>query len=84
MTDIAPDVVLLAIPTANPRLIRDLVKLFEPHKVRIHIVSGVSEISLRGKSSSRGFGIWHLRTSRSEIPLDRMSPRCVSSLRGNR
>lgn len=44
MTEVAPDVVLLAIPTVDPRLIRDLVKLFEPHKVRIQIVPGLRNI----------------------------------------
>jgi FlaA1/EpsC-like NDP-sugar epimerase len=44
MMDIAPDVVLLAIPATHPRLIRDLVKLFEPHKVRIQIVPGLRNI----------------------------------------
>ena len=44
IADVVPDVVLLAIPTANPKLIRDLVKLFEPHKVRIQIVPGLRNI----------------------------------------
>lgn len=44
MTDVAPHVVLLAIPSAPPSVIRDLVKLFEPHKVRIQIVPNLKTI----------------------------------------
>lgn len=48
MTDVTPRVVLLAIPSARPSVIRDLVKLFEPHKVRIQIVPNLKNI-IEGK-----------------------------------
>jgi FlaA1/EpsC-like NDP-sugar epimerase len=48
MTDVTPRVVLLAIPSARPSVIRDLVKLFEPHKVRIQIVPNLKSI-IEGK-----------------------------------
>lgn len=44
MADVAPHVILLAIPTAKPNVMRDLVKLFEPHKVRIQIVPNLRSI----------------------------------------
>ncbi len=44
MADVAPHVVLLAIPTAKPNVMRDLVKLFEPHKVRIQTVPNLHSI----------------------------------------
>lgn len=44
MADVAPHVVLLAIPTAKPNVLRDLVKLFEPHKVRIQTVPNLRSI----------------------------------------
>ncbi len=44
MADVAPQVVLLAIPTAKPKVMRDLVKLFEPHKVRIQTVPNLQSI----------------------------------------
>ncbi|CUS32560.1 Polysaccharide biosynthesis protein CapD [Candidatus Nitrospira nitrosa] len=44
MAEIAPQVVLLAIPTAKPKVMRDLVQLFEPHKVRIQTVPNLQSI----------------------------------------
>ncbi len=44
MGDVAPHVVLLAIPTAKPKVMRDLVKLFEPYKVRIQIVPNLRSL----------------------------------------
>lgn len=44
MAELAPQVVLLAIPTAKPKVMRDLVQLFEPHKVRIQTVPNLQSI----------------------------------------
>lgn len=44
MADIAPHVVLLATPTAKPNVMRDLVKLFEPYKVRIQLVPNLKSL----------------------------------------
>jgi FlaA1/EpsC-like NDP-sugar epimerase len=44
MAEVAPHVVLLAMPSAKPRIMRDLVKLFEPHKVRIQTVPDLHSI----------------------------------------
>lgn len=44
MAEVAPHVVLLAIPTAKPSVLRDLVKLFEPYKVRIQTVPNLRSI----------------------------------------
>jgi FlaA1/EpsC-like NDP-sugar epimerase len=44
MVEVAPHVVLLAMPSAKPRIMRDLVKLLEPHKVRIQTVPDLHSI----------------------------------------
>lgn len=44
MADVAPQVVLLAIPTARPKVMRDLVELFEPYKIRIQTVPNLQSI----------------------------------------
>lgn len=44
MAEVAPHIVLLAIPAAKPSVLRDLVKLFEPHKVRIQTVPKLRNI----------------------------------------
>lgn len=44
MAGVAPQVVLLAIPTAKPKIMRDLVKMFEPYKVRIQTVPNLQSI----------------------------------------
>ena len=44
MAEVAPHVVLLAMPSAKPRIMRDLVKLLEPHKVRIQTVPDLHSI----------------------------------------
>ena len=44
VADVAPHVVLLAMPSAKPNSMRDLVKLLEPHKVRIQTVPDLRSI----------------------------------------
>ncbi len=44
MAEVAPQVVLLAIPTAKPKVMRDLVKLFEPYKIKIQTVPNLQSI----------------------------------------
>lgn len=44
MAGVAPQVVLLAIPTAKPKIMRDLVTMFEPYKVRIQTVPNLQSI----------------------------------------
>ncbi len=44
MAEVTPHIVLLAIPAAKPSVLRDLVKLFEPHKVRIQTVPKLRNI----------------------------------------
>lgn len=44
MATVAPQVVLLAIPAAKPKVMRDVVKLFEPYKIRIQTVPNLQSI----------------------------------------
>lgn len=44
MAEVAPHVVLLAMPSAKPRIIREMVALLEPHKVRIQTVPDLRSI----------------------------------------
>lgn len=44
VAEVAPHVVLLAMPSAKPRIMRDLVKLLEPHKVKIQTVPDLRSI----------------------------------------
>jgi FlaA1/EpsC-like NDP-sugar epimerase len=44
MTNVTPHVVLLAIPSAKPKTVRELVKLLEPHKVKIQTVPNLRSI----------------------------------------
>ncbi len=44
MAAVAPQVVLLAIPAAKPKVMRDVVKLFEPYKIRIQTVPNLQSI----------------------------------------
>ena len=44
MAQVAPHTVLLAMPSAKPSTMRDLVKLLEPHKVRIQTVPDLRSI----------------------------------------
>jgi FlaA1/EpsC-like NDP-sugar epimerase len=44
VAEVAPHVVLLAMPSAKPRVMRDLVKLLESHKVRIQTVPDLHSI----------------------------------------
>lgn len=44
VAEVAPHVVLLAMPSAKPSIMRDLVKLLEPHKVRIQTVPDLRSI----------------------------------------
>jgi FlaA1/EpsC-like NDP-sugar epimerase len=44
VSEVAPHVILLAMPSAKPRIMRDLVKLLEPHKVRIQTVPDLRSI----------------------------------------
>ncbi|MBK9307132.1 MAG: polysaccharide biosynthesis protein [Nitrospira sp.] len=44
MSAVDPQVVLLAIPAAKPKVMRDVVKLFEPYKIRIQTVPNLQSI----------------------------------------
>jgi FlaA1/EpsC-like NDP-sugar epimerase len=44
VAEVVPHVVLLAMPSAKPSVTRDLVKLLEPHKVRIQTVPNLRSI----------------------------------------
>jgi len=44
VAEVAPHVVLLAMPSAKPKIMRDLVKLLEPHKLRIQTVPDLRSI----------------------------------------
>jgi len=44
VAEVAPHVVLLAMPSAKPSIMRDLVKLLEPHQVRIQTVPDLRSI----------------------------------------
>lgn len=44
VAEVVPHVVLLAMPSAKPRVMRELVKLLEPHKVRIQTVPDLHSI----------------------------------------
>jgi FlaA1/EpsC-like NDP-sugar epimerase len=44
VAEVAPHIVLLAMPSAKPRIMRDLVKLFEHHKVKIQTVPDLHSI----------------------------------------
>ena len=71
MAEVVPHVVLLAMPSAKPSAMRDLVKLLEPHKVRIQTVPNLRSI-LEGRveiSQVRNLAIEDL-LERSPVGLD--------------
>ena len=65
MTKVTPHVVLLAIPSAKSKTLRELVKLLEPHKVKIQTVPNLRSI-LEGRVE-----ITHIRNLAVEDLLDR-------------